>query len=123
MSDAGVLIGWDKVAVGREKQAMVVWTEALAFYDKARANGEIEKFDVIGFEGGGSTSSLGLLGAIVARGSESQLDTFIASDEFGRQMQRASLVVDHLHVNRFVVGDRMLEVAGKYFQEVDALLG
>jgi len=46
----------------------------------------------------------------------------MASDEFGRQMQRASLVVDHLHVNRFVVGDRMLEVAGKYFQEVDALL-
>ena len=93
MSDAGVMIGWDKVAVGREKQAMVVWADALAYYDKARANGEIEKFDVIGFQGG-STGSLGLLGAIVVRGEETQLDTFLASDEFSRQMQRASLVVD-----------------------------
>jgi hypothetical protein len=38
-------------------------------------------------------------------------------------MQRASLVVDHLHTNRFVTGGRMLEVAGQYFQEVDSLLG
>jgi len=120
MGDAGVMIGWDKVATGREKQAMVVWADALAYYDKAKSNGEIEKFDIIGFQG--NTGSLGLLGAIVVRGEESQLDTFLASDEFGRQMQRASLVVDHLHVNRFVVGDRMLEVAAKYFQEVDALL-
>ncbi len=122
MGDAGLLIGWDKVAVGREKQAMTVWADALAYYDKAKANGEIEDFDVIGFQAG-SSGSLGLLGAIVVRAEEAQLDRFIASDEFGRQMQRASLVVDHLHVNRFVVGDRMLEVAGRYFHEVEALLG
>ena len=122
MGDAGLLIGWDKVAVGREKQAMTVWAEALAYYDKAKANGEIEDFDVIGFQANG-TSSLGLLGAIVVRGEEGQLDRFVASDEFSRQLQRASLVVDHLHVNRFVIGNRMLEVAGRYFQEVEALLG
>ncbi len=121
MGDFGVIIGWDKVAVGREKQAMTVWTDALTFYDKAKANGEIDDFEVIGFQGG--SASMGLLGAIIARADEQRLDRFVASDEFGRQMQRASLVVDHLHVNRFVAGAPMVEVVGRYFQEVDALLG
>jgi hypothetical protein len=121
MGDFGVIIGWDKVAVGREKQAMTVWADALAYYDKAKANGEIDDYEVIGFQSG--SGSIGLLGAIIARADEQRLDRFTASDEFGRQMQRASLVVDRLHVNRFVAGGQMLEVAGRYFQEVEALLG
>ena len=59
MSEAGVFIAWDKVAVGREKQAMTVWAEALEFYEKAQANGEIERYEIIGFQG---SSSIGLLG-------------------------------------------------------------
>ena len=120
MADAGVFIAWDKVAVGREKQAMEVWADALAFYDKAKANGEIDRYEIIGFQG---SSSIGLLGGISVRGSEETIEKFMATPEFQRQMQRASLVVDHLHTNRFVTGDRMLEVAGQYFQEVNSLLG
>jgi hypothetical protein len=121
MGDFGVIIAWDKVAVGREKHAMTVWADALAYYDKAKANGEIDDYEVIGFQGG--SASLGLLGGIIARADEQRLDRFTTSDEFGRQMQRASLVVDHLHVNRFVAGAQMLELAGRYFQEVESLLG
>ena len=120
MGDFGVMIAWDKVAVGREKHAMTVWADALAYYDKAKANGEIDDYKVIGFQGGSGASGCSARSSPVpmSRGSIGS-----PSDEFGRQMQRASLVVDHLHVNRFVAGGQMLEVAGRYFQEVESLLG
>ena len=119
-ADAGVFIAWDKVATGREKKAMEVWGDALTFYEKAKANGEIEDYQLVGFT---ASSSLGVLGGIAVTGTEEVLDKFTASQGFARQMQRASLVVNQLHVSRYITGARMLETAGSYFQEIDALLG
>ena len=105
--------------VGREKHTMTVWADALAYYDKA--NRRDHDYEVIGFQGG--SGRLGLSVGIIARPtSRSSIASSARTSSVPQMQQRASLVVDHLHVNRFVAGAQMSRVAGRYFQEVNSLL-
>lgn len=114
MADYGCLIGWDRVAIGRERKALEVWADALAFYEKAKANGIIESFETLGFE-----SNANFLGCILLHGERDKINDFMQSPDFVALQQRASMVVDHLTVVRFQTGQAALDTIGRYMDAIE----
>lgn len=117
MSEYGAVIGWTGVRTGRERKAIEVWGETLAFYDKAATDGRIESVEPIGFPGG----LRGLIGGLVIRGDETQIETFVASQDFMEHFARGSLVAEELTVARCNFGSQTASTVGNYFAQLDAL--
>jgi hypothetical protein len=117
MADYGCMIAWDRVAIGRERKAMELWADALDFYEKARANGQIEGYEALGFE----SNAAHLLGCILIRGTRDQIQTFTDTTEFQALQQRASMVVNTLTVTRFQGGEAMAANVASYMGAIDTL--
>ena len=47
MADRVLFIGWNRAAVGREKEAMQLWQKAIEYYGKLQADGRIESFEPV----------------------------------------------------------------------------
>ena len=81
------------IEVGREKQAMAVWGDALDIYEKAKANGIIESYEIQIFQPTGGALPVGM---ITLWGSEDQVDQISRHEDRLRLQARASLVVENL---------------------------
>ena len=71
MGDYAHVTAYGAIKVGREKQAMAVWGDALDFYEKAKANGIIESYEIQMFQPTGGALPVGM---ITLWGSEDQVD-------------------------------------------------
>ncbi|MBX7160716.1 MAG: hypothetical protein K1X95_10535 [Acidimicrobiia bacterium] len=117
MGDNGAIISWSGVRTGRERKAMQVWGDALAFYEKSATDGRIESTETIGFTGGFRD----MIGGFMIRGDQTQIETFLESDDFLAQYMRAALVADDLTVTRCTFGAQMARTVGTYFAQVEDL--
>src|SRR2546423_14843269 len=90
MADAGLFIGWGAPVRGREKKGLDVFNEAVQWYGQAQQDGRIESFEVALLEPHGGD----LGGVILARGSQGQISTLPASEDFERITTRARLIGD-----------------------------
>lgn len=111
MSDYGAVITWTGVRTGRERKAIEVWGDAMAFYDKAATDGRIESVEVIGFQGG----LRDVIGGFILRGDETQIETFVTAQDFMEEYARGSLVADDLAVTRCTFGVEMARTVTTYF--------
>jgi hypothetical protein len=117
MADAGLFIGWGEVARGREKYSLQVFNEALQYYAGLEQDGKIESSEVVLLEPHGGD----LQGFILVRGSEEQMSTLRADEEFGRQIQRAIFVVDRVGVVSAALGAGLESVISTFGEEAEKL--
>jgi hypothetical protein len=90
MAEAGLFIGWDAPARGREEKAVQVFGEAMAFWGSLQEDGKIEGTQVGFLQPHGGD----LGGFILVRGTREQIAAVQQEEEFDRINTRAALVVD-----------------------------
>jgi hypothetical protein len=118
MADYAHVTAYGAIKVGREKKALEVWTDAIDFYEKAQANGQIESYEIQIFLPTGGALPTGM---ITLWGSEEQIDAVARNEDRRKLAQRASLVVEDLVETRCMRGAAVLEGVGQ-FQEAIASL-
>lgn len=95
MADRVMIISWGQTVRGREKHALEVFDEAIAYYREIADAGSIESFDTMLLEPNGFMD-----GCFVLRGSHAQLDALAEDMRFRKLMVDAGLIVDDLRTTR-----------------------
>lgn len=118
MADDALVIGWGPVVRGRELKAVDVFGETVQFWADAQQSGRIESFQpfLLAPHGGG------LAGFMLVTGERGKLDELRASDEFGRVIARAGMIVEELGVIDAYGGEALAQQMGR-FRDAAAALG
>ena len=117
MADAGLFIGWGQVVRGREKRAVEVFNESVAYWGDLQSEGKIEDFEVVLlFPHGGDLAGFALL-----RGTAEQMAALRSDDEFARRITRANLIIDNQGVVDASLGEGLGNSMSIYQTEIDAL--
>ena len=114
MTDLGLFIGFGEPVRGKEKKALQVFGESMAYYEQLKAAGSIASYDVALLEPHGGD----LGGYFLLRGTEEQIAAVHASEEFERVTNRARLIVDNVGVVVAFVGDRLTRGMANYQQQL-----
>jgi hypothetical protein len=117
MADAGLFIGWGDVARGREKEAVDLFNEIVAYYGRLQEDGEIESFEPVFLEPHGGD----LTGFVLLRGDAEKLAALRVSDEFTQYSLRAGLVVDGFGVVGADLAERLQRQMAFYMEQVAAI--
>ena len=114
MADFGLFIGWGDIRSGRQAASNTVFAEALAYWPRLQAAGEIESFEtvILGYHGGD------LDGFFLLRGDPEKLGRLGMSPEFQRLTARASAVVEGMGVINAMLDARAVGWVGEANQAV-----
>ena len=117
MADAAIFIGWGQVVRGREKRAIEVFNESVAYWGSLQGDGKIEDFEVVLLNPhGGDMNGFALL-----RGSAEQTGALHNDEEFIRRNARADLIVENLGIVDAAIGEGIASQMGIYADEVGAV--
>jgi hypothetical protein len=111
MADYGHVVAWKGIRQGREMKALEVWGDTLEFYEKARANGQIDSYDTVLIEPSGDGLPIGML---TVWGTEEQVDAFVRDEARVRLQTRAGFVTDGLGVARCARGQAVADGVGQF---------
>jgi hypothetical protein len=117
MADAALFIGWGQVVRGREKRAVQVFNESVAYWQGLKDDGKIEDFEVVLLTPHGGD----LQGFALLRASEGELASLRANQEFQRRVARADLIVDSQGVVDAVIGEGIGRGMAQYQGEIEEL--
>ena len=92
MADGVIFIGWTNSVRGREQASQTVFQEAMGFWGRLQAAGEIESFDAVLLDVHGGD----LGGFFLLNGEREKLTRVRASEEMERLLVRAGLIVEGL---------------------------
>jgi hypothetical protein len=106
MAKGVLFIGWGPAVRGRERQAVKVFQEALAYHQRLQQSGRIDSFEPIALEPHGGD----LEGFLLVKGDADKLAQLRIDQEFVSLNTRAQLVVENFGV-----------VGGFYGAELQAL--
>jgi hypothetical protein len=108
MADSGLLIGWNRVAAGKDNAAVEMWAEMLTYLRRVHAEGLITSFEpvLLGAYGGA------LNGFVIVRGPQDKLDRLRNSEDFLLLNVRANKTLEGFLVVRAHFG----EEAAKYLR-------
>lgn len=101
MADDLIFVGWRDIVRGREEAAQRVFQEAMEFWGRLQASGEIEGVDVVFLDAHGGD----LGGFFLLKGEREKLARLRAGAEMERLMIRASTVVEGSGAIGGVIGD------------------
>ena len=118
MGDYAHITSWGGVRVGREQQALELWSDALTLYEKAKANGQIEDYDTMLFTPSGGALPNGI---IALWGTAEQVDAFGRDADRLRLQARAMVLLDDLVESNAVRGGALLEMMGIYTEVTGSL--
>jgi hypothetical protein len=116
MADAGLFIGWGEVVRGRETDAVEVFNETLAYYNRLQEEGTIENFEPVFLEPHGGDLS----GFILIRGDAEKLASLRVSEEFTQLSLRAGMIVDNFGVVGADLAERLQRQMEYYTEQVAA---
>jgi hypothetical protein len=119
VADRALFIGWGEVVRNREHEALANFNETLGLYGQAQQDGRIESFDVCLLDPHGGD----LAGFIMVHGTQEQLDTFRASEDFRLNMAKSSLIVDGIGVVEAAVGEGVAKEMGYFNRAVEQITG
>jgi hypothetical protein len=117
MADAGLFIGWGQVVRGREKRALQVFNESVEYWGGLQGDGKIEDFEVALLTPHGGD----LQGFALLRGSEEQVNTLLADEEFQRRVIRADQIIESQGVVTALIGEGVARGMAQYQGEIDDL--
>ena len=118
MADSVVFIGWANAVRGREQASEKVFGEAMEFWGRLQAAGEIESIDAVLLDAHGGD----LGGFFLLKGEREKLARLRASEEMERLMVRANVIVDGLGAVGGVTGEGVMRQM-TMFLEASASLG
>ncbi len=114
MADAVLFIGWGQVVRGREKRALDVFNESVAYWGGLQGSGKIEDFEIVLLTPhGGDLDGFALL-----RGSADQLAALRADPEFEQHSARVDLIVDKQGIVNGVINDGLARGMAQYQSEI-----
>lgn len=115
MGDYGISVTWGEAKMGREKRAIELFLDAVAFNEKLVANGAAERWDVVLFKPSGR-------GAVHYYGSVEQMDALAArSEEFLSIVGRGELLLHAFGFKRFVTGEALASSMGNFSTLLESL--
>jgi hypothetical protein len=117
MSESALFVGFGAPTRGRERQAVGVFSEAVALYEHLRSEGMIDMYEPIFLEPHGGD----LGGFFLLRGDAEKLAQVRMSDEFELLSTRASLVVDDFGVIGAVTGEGIQRQMSLYQAQLEQL--
>ena len=103
MADHALFIGWGEIISGREQQAARVFGETMAYFGRLQQQGEIASVEPYFMEPHGGD----LNGFFLLRGEIDALSRVRASEEFGRVILRATMVVQRMGVVAATTGQEL----------------
>jgi hypothetical protein len=101
MADGVIFIGWTNSVRGREQASQTVFREAMEYWGRLQAAGEIESFDAVLLDVHGGD----LGGFFLLKGAREKLTRVRASEEMERLLVRANLIVEGLGAVGGLTGD------------------
>jgi len=109
-ADYVLFIGWNRPIPGREKAALELFREAVAFYSEQKASGQITSFEpvILSVHGGD------LNGFILVKGEEAKLDALQRSDKFQDLTTKVDLNVQGVGVIRGWSGESLASQVQRY---------
>jgi hypothetical protein len=110
MADSGLFIGWGAPVRGRETVGLGVFNEAIQFWSSHQEAGTIESFETVLLEPHGGD----LAGFFLVRGTQEQIATAHASEDFRRLHVRAGMIVEGLGVVGAFLGDGLGAAVERY---------
>jgi hypothetical protein len=117
MADAGLMLGWHRPTRGREKAALEVFNNSVAYYGRLQSEGRIESFEIVFLRPHGGD----LDGFMLMRGSADQMAAVTTDEEFERIVQAADLTVDGIGVIDCLLGDGIARALGQYIEVLDTV--
>jgi hypothetical protein len=117
MADAGLFIGWGEVVRGRESEAVELFNETLAYYQRLQEDGTIEGFDPVFLEPHGGD----LNGFILIRGDAEKLASLRVSEEFTQFALRATLHVENFGIVGADLAERLQRQMEYYIEQIGAI--
>ena len=110
-ADYGVAVTWGEARGGREQQGLDLFVEVATVYEKAIADGRLDSWDAVIFEPVG-----GLPGGEIRLyfNSSSELEAYLASDEYGTIFTRAGMLLHNMGMRRFTRGEVLAADLGRY---------
>jgi hypothetical protein len=109
-ADYVLFIGWNRAIPGREKAALELFREAVAFYGEQKASGQITSFDPVIL----STHGGDLNGFILVKGEQAKLDALQHSDKFQDMTIKVALNVQGVGVIRGWSGESLMSQVQRY---------
>jgi hypothetical protein len=94
MADRVIFVGFSNPVRGREQAAGMVFREAMEYWGRLQAAGEIESVDAVVLDPHGGD----LGGFFLLKGEREKLARMSTSEEFERLVVRANLLVERLGV-------------------------
>ena len=118
MAEFGLFIGWGATNPGREVAATKVFGEAVAYWTRLEAAGEIESYEtvILGYHGGD------LAGFALLRGDPERLGRLSMSPEFQRLTRRAAAVVKNVGIVNAALDTQALRWVGETNQALADLI-
>jgi hypothetical protein len=117
MAEAGLFLGWGPPVHGRERKSLDVFNESIQWYGELQQAGSIESFEVVLLEPHGGD----LDGFVLIRGTQDQISTLRASEEFERLTTRATLIVENVGVVGAYINEGLARGMGIYQAQLDEL--
>jgi len=117
MAEAGLFIGWGQVVRGRERKALEVFNESVAYWGGLQGDGRIESVEVVFLEPHGGD----LAGFALLRGSEDQIGSLRYDEEFQRQVARADLIVERQGVVGAALGEGLARQVQIYEESIGSV--
>ena len=110
MADAGRLIGWNRVAPGRDHTAVELWADMQLYLRRLHAEGLIVSFEpvILGAYGGAMN------GFVIVRGTQANLDRVRNSDEFLMMNLQANKALEGFLVVRAHFGEEASKILRLY---------
>jgi len=113
MADHALFVGWGEVVTGREHQATRVFGETMAYFGRLQQEGQITGVEPFFLEPHGGD----LGGFFLVRGERDALARVRTSEEFGRVILRAGMVVHRLGLVAATTGGELNRQLGEFQQE------
>jgi hypothetical protein len=117
-SSYAIFVGWGGGIVGRERQALQVFNETAEYFAGQQRSGQIEGFEAFLLTPHGGD----LGGFFLVRGERAKLDQLKASQEFGRILTRAQIVVSNVGVVDATTGEELQRQFGGWLDVVSDLV-
>jgi len=117
MADGVIFIGWKDAVRGREQASQTVFQEAMEFWGRLQAAGEIEGFDVVLLDVHGGD----LGGFFLLKGEREKLARVRASEEMEHLLVRANVIVEGLGAVGGFTGDGVARQMAAFFEALSSL--
>ncbi len=118
MAEYGLFIGWGPTRTGKEIATVKVFEEAVAYWDRLKAAGEIESVEqvLLGAHGGD------LSGFALLRGDPEKLGRLSMSPEFQRLTMRAEACLENIGVVHAFLDAGVVTMLGRWREAIADLI-